>query len=125
LPAVDDVADEVKIVGLVVPQKVEKIVGLAAGGAQMDVGDPDGAIPALPEGGNVVQIQDMSLVVMLMSMRPYGYVREVTGEEGSGCRALCGLSRRRSDRASALARLEFPFSLPVRTRRAVPMTSAA
>jgi hypothetical protein len=48
-PAVDDVADEVDRLGVVVAQEVEQEVGLAAGRAEMDVGEPDRA-PA-PLGG--------------------------------------------------------------------------
>jgi len=44
LPAVDDVADQVQGVGLVVAQEVEQEGGLAAGGAEVDIGNPDGAV---------------------------------------------------------------------------------
>ena len=40
-PAVDDVADQVQPGRLVVAQEVEQVLGLAAGGAQVDVGDED------------------------------------------------------------------------------------
>jgi hypothetical protein len=43
LPAVDDVADEVEGLALHVAQEVEQGPGLAAGRAQMQVRDPDGA----------------------------------------------------------------------------------
>ena len=47
-PDVENVADQVQVVGLGVPQEVQEKVGLAAAGAQMDVGNPDGAV--VPDG---------------------------------------------------------------------------
>ena len=43
-PAVDDVADQVDLVGVVVLQEIEQELGLAAARAQMNVGDEDGAV---------------------------------------------------------------------------------
>ena len=40
-PAVDDVADEIDRLGVVVAQEVEEQPGLAAAAAEMDVGDED------------------------------------------------------------------------------------
>jgi hypothetical protein len=42
-PAIDDVADEIEHVGLVVAQEVEQVLGLAAARAQVRVGDEDRA----------------------------------------------------------------------------------
>jgi hypothetical protein len=53
LPGVDDVADQVEMLGLVVPQKVQQVFGLAAGGAQVHVGNPDRAILGLEDGRQV------------------------------------------------------------------------
>jgi hypothetical protein len=44
LPAVDDVAYQIEHVGLVVLQEIEQIRGLATGRAEMDIGQPDGAV---------------------------------------------------------------------------------
>jgi hypothetical protein len=44
-PAVDDVADQVERVGLVPLEEIEQELGLAAGRAEMHVGNPDGAVP--------------------------------------------------------------------------------
>jgi hypothetical protein len=41
-PAVDDVADQIERLGLVVLQEIEQQLGLAAACAKVDVGDPDG-----------------------------------------------------------------------------------
>ena len=43
-PAIDDIADQIEIVGLGVLQKIEEEIGLAAPGPEMDVADPDRAI---------------------------------------------------------------------------------
>jgi hypothetical protein len=45
LPAIDDVADEVKVAAVGVTQEVEELAGLAARGAEVDVGNEDGAEP--------------------------------------------------------------------------------
>ena len=39
LPAVNDIADEIDRVGVVVAQKTEELCGLAAARAEMDIGD--------------------------------------------------------------------------------------
>ncbi len=44
LPAVDDVAHEVEVFRLVVPQEVEQIRRLTTARAEVDVGQPDGAV---------------------------------------------------------------------------------
>src|SRR5471032_639282 len=44
LPSIDDVADQVQVLGIVVAQKIEEIVRLTATGAEMDIGQPDGAV---------------------------------------------------------------------------------
>ena len=44
-PAVDDVADEIDRVGVVIAQEVEEAVGLAAAGAEMHVGNKQRAKP--------------------------------------------------------------------------------
>ncbi len=41
LPAVDDVADEIKVVGFGVAEKIEEVMCLAAGSAEMQIGNPD------------------------------------------------------------------------------------
>ena len=41
LPAVDDVADEVDGIGIVVAQEVEKLVGLATACAEMHIGNKE------------------------------------------------------------------------------------
>ena len=43
LPAVDDVADEIDRLGIVVPQEVEQEISLATARAEMHVGDEEGA----------------------------------------------------------------------------------
>ena len=43
-PAVDDIADEIEIIGLGMLQEIEEEFGLAALGAEMDVADPDRTI---------------------------------------------------------------------------------
>ena len=45
LPAVDDVADQVDGVGIVIAQKVEKLVGLAAARAEMHIGNKERTEP--------------------------------------------------------------------------------
>ena len=40
-PAVDDVADQIDRLGVVVAQEIEKQLGLAAAAAEMDVGDEE------------------------------------------------------------------------------------
>ena len=45
LPAVDDVADQVQVFAVVVPQEFEQGLRLAARRSQMDVGNEDGAVP--------------------------------------------------------------------------------
>jgi hypothetical protein len=44
LPSVDDVADEIQILRLVVPQEIEQIRRLAAARAEVDIGQPDRAV---------------------------------------------------------------------------------
>ena len=56
-PAVDDVADEIEIFGLVLLQEVEQHLGLAAARAQMDVREEDRAM-----AGSVVRTFDGSHV---------------------------------------------------------------
>jgi hypothetical protein len=45
LPAVDDVADEVDHLGIMIPQEIEQEMGLAAARTEMHVGDGEGAKP--------------------------------------------------------------------------------
>ena len=50
-PEVDDVADQEQVVAFIVAQEVEQALGLAAAGAEMDVGDEDRAnVHRLPVG---------------------------------------------------------------------------
>ncbi len=51
LPAVDDIAHQVKVVGLGAAEKIEQPLGLAAGGAKVGIGDPDGAKTQRRVGG--------------------------------------------------------------------------
>jgi hypothetical protein len=44
LPAVDDVADQIEVIGFVVPQEIEQILRLATGRAEVNIGDPDAPI---------------------------------------------------------------------------------
>ena len=46
-PPVDDVADEVELLGLERAQEIDQHLGLAAAGAKVDVGNPDRAIAGL------------------------------------------------------------------------------
>jgi hypothetical protein len=46
LPAVDDIADQINGVGVVIAEKVEKPVGLAAARAEMNVGDEERTEPS-------------------------------------------------------------------------------
>jgi len=48
LPAVDDVADQVDVVGVVAAQEVEQLLGLASARAEMKVGEEQGADPDEP-----------------------------------------------------------------------------
>src|SRR5208282_2972319 len=43
-PAIDDIAHEIKLIGFVVAEEIEQESGFASPSAQMDVGDPDGAV---------------------------------------------------------------------------------
>ena len=52
LPAVDDVADEVEVIGFGAPQELEQTAGLAAGRAEVGVRDPDG--PESLRGGRLL-----------------------------------------------------------------------
>jgi hypothetical protein len=51
LPTVDNIADQINGIGIVISQKLEKLFGLAAACAEMHVGNKEGAkLPyALPE----------------------------------------------------------------------------
>jgi hypothetical protein len=60
LPAVDDVADQIQMVGIVVPQKIQQIFDLAAGRSQVDVGDPDRTIPVRAGSGRSAGNQTVS-----------------------------------------------------------------
>ena len=51
-PAVDDVADQIDRVGIVVAQEVEQLAGLTAARAEMDVGDEERA--EVPRPGGVI-----------------------------------------------------------------------
>jgi hypothetical protein len=44
-PAIDDIADQIEIVGLDMLQKIQQTVRLAARRAQMEVGDEDAPVP--------------------------------------------------------------------------------
>ena len=46
MPAIDDVADEINRVGVVVAEKVDEFVGLRSSAAEMHVGNEKGAIMA-------------------------------------------------------------------------------
>ena len=62
LPAVDDVAYQVKPVGFVVAQEVEQIFGLAAGCSQVNIGNPDSAVPVHRQRrGKIAGIQSSGL----------------------------------------------------------------
>jgi hypothetical protein len=41
LPAIDDISDQIELIGIVVPEEIEKKFCLAAGRAEMDVRYPD------------------------------------------------------------------------------------
>jgi hypothetical protein len=69
LPAIDDVADEIELVGLVVPQEIEEIVGLAAWRSQVNVGNPDRPVPVYWKGRIVARLQNVSLVVMMWALK--------------------------------------------------------
>jgi hypothetical protein len=45
MPKVQDIAHEIQGVGLVVAEEVEEELGLAASGPEVDVRDPDRAVP--------------------------------------------------------------------------------
>ena len=45
LPAVDDVADQIDRVGIVIAQEIEKPVGLAAARAEMNIGNEERTEP--------------------------------------------------------------------------------
>ena len=77
LPAIDDVADQVEVIGFVVPQEVQQITSLAAGCSQVDVGDPDGPVSVHPGGGDSARIQDMSLVVMMSRIGSRQYDKDI------------------------------------------------
>src|ERR1700687_5709009 len=62
LPAVDDIADQINRIGIVIAQEIEQPVGLAAARAEMNVGDeertePDCAVlkrhESLSRGGSI------------------------------------------------------------------------
>lgn len=53
-PAVEDVADQVEEVGIGLLQEIEKKLGIAAAGTQVDIRNPDGAV-APRQGSNGVQ----------------------------------------------------------------------
>jgi len=44
LPSIDDVTDQIEVLRIVMAQKIEQIVRLAAAGAEMDIGQPDGPV---------------------------------------------------------------------------------
>ena len=44
LPAVDDVADQIKMFRFVVAQEIKKVLGLASRGSEVYVGNPDGPV---------------------------------------------------------------------------------
>ncbi|EHP44079.1 hypothetical protein OR16_05342 [Cupriavidus basilensis OR16] len=44
LPAIDDVADQVELVRFIVLEEIEQVIGLAARRAEVNVGQPDGAV---------------------------------------------------------------------------------
>jgi hypothetical protein len=46
-PAIDNVADQVKVVTLAAAQELDKELSLAPSGAQMNIGNPDGPVPQL------------------------------------------------------------------------------
>src|SRR5258708_7268355 len=48
LPAIDDVADQIKVFGLGVAKKIEQVARLTASRAQMQIGDPDRPEAKLP-----------------------------------------------------------------------------
>jgi hypothetical protein len=78
LPAIDDVADEVELVGLVVPQEIQQIVGLAAGCSQVNVGNPDRPVPVYWKGRIVARLQNIRLVVMMARIKARRCYRGVT-----------------------------------------------
>src|ERR1700730_3753210 len=46
LPAVDDVADQINGVGIVIAEEIEEAIGLAAARAEMNVGDKERTEPS-------------------------------------------------------------------------------
>ena len=69
LPAIDDVADEIQVVGIVVPEEIEQIFGLATRCSQVDVGDPDRAIPVRAGIGRDAGSQDVGRAAMMARIK--------------------------------------------------------
>jgi len=49
-PAVDDVTDQIDLVGVVALEKLRQVLGLAIPGAQVHIGDPQGSHPLFATG---------------------------------------------------------------------------
>src|SRR5271169_1275005 len=81
LPAVDDVAHQVEVVGLGAAEEIEQPLRLAAGGAKMGIGDPDGAKTQRRVGGRAHR----------------DALTAATARLGSGARATEGPRATRSD----------------------------
>ena len=90
LPAVDDVADQVQVFRFVMPQEVEQIRRLAAARAEVDVGEPDGAVAVRRVFGiRVVR----GLVTVEVLGRGRRRARQGVREEREGVGARFGLAQ--------------------------------
>lgn len=81
-PAVDDVADQVQVLGFGMAEKIEQELGLAAARAEVDIGDPDRAVLSGRDAAalEAVRLQCLGHGSLTRSLRfwcePYGsYIR--------------------------------------------------
>src|SRR5271170_7809335 len=99
LPAVDDIAHQVKVVGLGAAEEIEQPPSLAAGGAKMGIGDPDGAKTQRRAGGRTHRGALAAATARLNSgarntegpraKRSDGYARQKQGgPDGGACELL-------------------------------------